>query len=517
MRATSGNFLTDQVLAAADSAQTRPAITLVPSDLANEPKYWKPGFAGFAALASGILPTTVGVLDFILVILAAMAALAAYSDMVQHSVGEMERYLVPSLFAATLFVGGFERLGGYRLKRLSKLHWQLTRTLITWGVIISTLLLLAFLGKLSENYSRGWTLTWALGTPALLVTGRALLHLALAGWAREGLLARNIVIVGAGVEGQRLLTKLRASQDKTIAICGVFDDRKSRLAASPPGFKVIGTTDDLLRLARRGRIDEVIIALPLDAEYRIKALFDKLKTIAVDLRLSVEPVAEKFRIRGVSYIGEVPVLEIADRPLKHWRAAVKWIEDMVLGTLLLTFVGPLMLIIAFVIKMDSPGPIFFVQKRFGFNNNIIRVLKFRTMYIDRGDKSGAQRTVLNDPRVTRVGRILRSLSLDELPQLINVLRGDMSLVGPRPHPIAMKAGDRLYYEAIDQYFHRHRVKPGITGWAQVYGLRGEVDTLEKGRARVAHDLYYIDNWSLWLDMKTLLKTGLALLHSENVY
>jgi polysaccharide biosynthesis protein PslA len=161
--------------------------------------------------------------------------------------------------------------------------------------------------------------------------------------------------------------------------------------------------------------------------------------------------------------------------------------------------------------------VFFVQKRFGFNNEVIRVLKFRTMFVDRGDPSGAQRTVHNDPRITRLGRLLRLLSFDELPQLINVLRGDMSLVGPRPHAIAMMAGDRLYWEAVEQYLHRHRVKPGITGWAQVNGLRGEVDTLEKARARVAHDLYYIEHWSCWLDLKILLKTVGILASRQNAY
>jgi exopolysaccharide biosynthesis polyprenyl glycosylphosphotransferase len=211
-------------------------------------------------------------------------------------------------------------------------------------------------------------------------------------------------------------------------------------------------------------------------------------------------------VGGIGYVGTVPVLEVVDRPLKNWRAVAKWMEDKLLGSLLLIFVGPLMALTAILIKLDSPGPVLFVQKRFGFYNEVIGVLKFRTMHIDRADPSGAQRTVRNDPRVTRLGRILRWLSFDELPQLINVIRGDMSLVGPRPHTVAMKAGDRLYGEAVERYLHRHRVKPGITGWAQVSGLRGEVDTLEKAHARVAQDLYYIEHWSRWLDLKILLKT-----------
>jgi len=183
----------------------------------------------------------------------------------------------------------------------------------------------------------------------------------------------------------------------------------------------------------------------------------------------------------------------------------------------LVLLGPLMALIALLIKLDSPGSVFFVQKRFGFNNEVIWVLKFRTMHVDCCDPSGAQRTLRNDPRITRVGRVVRALSIDELPQLINVFRGDMSLVGPRPHPLAMRAGDRLYGEAVAQYLHRHRVKPGITGWAQVNGLRGEVDSLEKARSRVAHDLYYIDHWSLWLDLKILLKTVRILASRDNAY
>ena len=180
-------------------------------------------------------------------------------------------------------------------------------------------------------------------------------------------------------------------------------------------------------------------------------------------------------------------------------------------------VRPRLAIIALLIKFESRGPVLFVQERFGFNNAVIRVYKFRTMYADCGDISGAKRTVHNDPRVTRMGRILRWLSLDELPQLLNVLRGEMSLVGPRPHAIAMKAGDRLYHEAVDDYAHRHRVKPGITGWAQVNGCRGEIDTIEKARARVAFDLFYIEHWSLWLDLKTLILTMPVLLARQNAY
>lgn len=468
-------------------------------------------------LSPEIVGGALATLDFCLVVAAAAAAFVVYFGTSREPTPEPGRYILTSLLAATVFIIGFERLGGYRLKRLSLLHWQLCYVLTVWAVTVSLFLLVAFVGKMSESYSRGWALAWFITAAFLLSTGRSIFHLALARGVRDGFLARSIVIVGGGNEGQRLIAKLQQSRDPSFTIFGVFDDRKSRLPASISGLNILGTTDDLIRFARRNPVDEVIVALPLDAEDRLKTLFDKLKGVAFDLRLSVEPVTQRFQVRGVSYVGGVPVLEIADRPLKHWRAVSKWSEDKVLAALVMIFVGPLMAIVTLLIKLDSRGPVFFVQRRFGFNNEVIRVFKFRTMYIDRSDPSGAQRTVQNDPRVTRVGRVLRWLSLDELPQLINVLRGDMSLVGPRPHAIAMKAGDRLYCDAVEQYLHRHRVKPGITGWAQVNGLRGEVDTLEKARARVAHDLYYIEHWSPWLDLKILLKTVGILASRDNAY
>jgi Undecaprenyl-phosphate glucose phosphotransferase len=481
-------------------------IVLASDDALRRDAYWEHGFRGRARLSSEILAAAAAAIDFLLVLLAGVAAFTWYFDYMKWPAGEPGHYVLTAVFAATLFVVSFERLGGYQLKQLLRLEWQVMHILMMWGVTLSALLLAAFLGKLSASYSRGWALVWFICTPAVLLIARGVLHLAVTRWVRGGRLARNVVIVGAGNEGQRLIAKLRESQDKSIIVRGIFDDHEQRLPGSVLGVNVIGTTDDLIRVARRVPVDEVVIALPLDAEEQLKALFWKLKGIATDLRLSIEPIAERFQVRGVSYVGAVPLLQIADRPIKHWSALAKWIEDKVVSALLLSFFGPVMAITAVLIKVDSRGPVFFGQERFGFNNDVIKVLKFRTMYVDRGDQSGAQRTVQDDPRVTRVGRVIRSLSIDELPQLFNVLRGDMSLVGPRPHAIAMKAGSRLYCDAVEEYVHRHRVKPGITGWAQVNGLRGEIDSLEKARARVAHDLHYIEHWSPWLDLKILLRT-----------
>jgi lipopolysaccharide/colanic/teichoic acid biosynthesis glycosyltransferase len=202
-----------------------------------------------------------------------------------------------------------------------------------------------------------------------------------------------------------------------------------------------------------------------------------------------------------------------------WRTIVKSIMDKITATLLIILFAPLFIIISIAIKLESPGPIFFVQKRVGFNGKLINILKFRTMRVDwlEVHSVGQPASRAADPRVTRVGRFLRRFSVDELPQLVNVLKGEMSLVGPRPDPIAMRAGDRLYPEAIEEYAERHRVKPGITGWAQVNGFREEIDTLAKARARVEHDLSYIEHWSLSLDLKILLMSIGRLLSHENAY
>jgi Undecaprenyl-phosphate glucose phosphotransferase len=468
-------------------------------------------------LSPEIWTVVVGGIDLCLVPAAAAPAFAIYSGIIGQTVAEPGRHVLTSLFAATVFVGLMGQFGGYQLKQLPRLHCQLRHVLLTWGLTVAVLLLVAFFSKTSEIYSRGWMLSWIITVPVLLLIGRSVLHAAAAAGAGGGSFTRNVAIIGAGDQGQRLIAKLRAVQDKTVTIHGVFDDRKSRVSNAVSGVALRGTTDDLLEFARLTPVDEILIALPLEAECRIRSLCEKMKALAVDVRLSLEPLTETFRVRHMGYVGDVPVLEVVNRPLKNWCGLVKVLEDKLLGVFFIVLLSPLMLLIAILIKIDSRGPIFFLQKRFGFNNEVIRVFKFRTMHPGRSDPSGAQRTIRDDPRVTRVGRVLRRLSFDELPQLINVVRGEMSLVGPRPHAIAMRTGDRLYCEAVEQYLHRHRVKPGLTGWAQVNGLRGEVDTLEKAHARVAHDLYYIEHWSAALDLKILVMTARTLVSGDNAY
>jgi Undecaprenyl-phosphate glucose phosphotransferase len=247
-------------------------------------------------------------------------------------------------------------------------------------------------------------------------------------------------------------------------------------------------------------------------------MLQKLWVLPVDIRLAAHTNKLQFRPRSYSYLGNVPVLDVFDRPIADWDIVMRWLFDKIVGGLILLAAAPVMALIALAIKLDSRGPVLFKQKRYGFNNELIGVYKFRSMYAEQTDAMASKLVTRDDPRVTRVGRFIRKTSLDELPQLFNVvLKGNLSLVGPRPHAVNAQAAQRRYDEAVDGYFARHRVKPGITGWAQINGWRGETDTAEKIQARVEHDLYYIENWSLLLDLYILARTPFALFSTENAY
>jgi exopolysaccharide biosynthesis polyprenyl glycosylphosphotransferase len=213
----------------------------------------------------------------------------------------------------------------------------------------------------------------------------------------------------------------------------------------------------------------------------------------------------------------VPLLDIFDKPIRDWDSVAKRIFDIVFSLIAIVLLSPIMLATAIAIKLDSKGPVIFKQKRHGFNNEIIEVLKFRSMYADQSDPLARKVVTKGDPRVTRVGRFIRKTSIDEFPQFFNALRGDLSLVGPRPHAVYAQTQDRMFNDVVEGYFARHRVKPGVTGWAQINGWRGEIDSDDKIKMRTEYDLYYIENWSLWFDLKILFLTPFRLLNTENAY
>ncbi|RYB05117.1 undecaprenyl-phosphate glucose phosphotransferase [Lichenibacterium ramalinae] len=388
-----------------------------------------------------------------------------------------------------------------------------------WSLVVMAALGVIFFLKLDATFSRVWMVGWyGLGLGALLVE-RGILSIVTAHMTRTGRLDRRTVVVGGGPAGAALLEELSKQQNTDLRICGVFDDRTD--ARSPDvvaGYPKLGNVDDLVALARHTRIDLIIFTLPITAEQRLLTMLRKLWVLPIDIRLAAHTNKLKFRPRSYSYIGSVPVLDVFDKPIADWDVVMKTIFDRVVGALALVVLSPLLLAVAIAVKLDSRGPVLFKQKRYGFNNEAVEVYKFRSMYVDKLDFAAAKQVTRDDPRVTRVGRFIRKTSMDELPQLFNVVfKGNLSLVGPRPHAVHAKAADRQYDDVVDGYFARHRVKPGITGWAQINGWRGETDTPVKIQRRVEHDLAYIENWSLFFDLYILLITPFALIKTENAY
>jgi Undecaprenyl-phosphate glucose phosphotransferase len=346
--------------------------------------------------------------------------------------------------------------------------------------------------------------TWLVGS-LLVVLRRLLLSLLLALWHAQGRLVRNVAVIGANDYSRSFIASVRADPGGTLAIAGLYDDRLGRLPADA-ALPIQGTISTLLTDARTRRIDVIVVALPLSATDRIAQIRDQLSATVSDIFLTADTAGLRYDGRDFETLGRNGVIRVGNRPLSDWDAAAKQALDIVGAGLLLALLSPILLTIAVLIRLDSPGPALFRQPRTGFNNRPFLVLKFRTMHAHLSDRHADRQTTRDDPRVTRLGRVLRRSSIDELPQLLNVLRGEMSLVGPRPHAANTKAANRYFDEVVAEYALRHRIKPGITGWAQVNGWRGETVAVEQIQQRVSHDLAYIENWSMLLDLKILALT-----------
>jgi Undecaprenyl-phosphate glucose phosphotransferase len=459
----------------------------------------------------GLVTNLVRVLDCAILLIAAAISYYAYPPSHAH-----ELYVVLAGFAALMLLNIFQFSGLYYFKKLASAEYQIGRVILATCVLYLALLSILYLTKLSEVYSRVWMVMWFSLTVGGLVVVRMVTWPIVRTLIREGQLARRVVVIGSGLPAERLIAYLGGLPDTHIQFLGRFDDR----ASARDGVleeQGCGTIDDLCRFARTCDLDLIIIAMPWISEARLAGILRKLKPLPVDIRLCRDTLDYSLPQSSHEFCGIVPLLRLYDKPVSRWGLVAKTVEDFALAALLLLLIGPLMLALAAAIKLDSSGPVFFKQRRYGFNNRLITVWKFRTMYWDQTDADAELQTRKDDPRVTRVGRFLRRTSLDEIPQLFNVLLGNMSLVGPRPHAVATKAAGELFEEVVDEYAARHRVKPGITGWAQVNGWRGETDTIEKIRQRVRYDLHYIDNWSILFDIKILLLTIYVVLQRNNAY
>ncbi|MEF2548737.1 undecaprenyl-phosphate glucose phosphotransferase [Aurantimonas sp. E1-2-R+4] len=428
-------------------------------------------------------------------------------------------YIVLSFAGAAIGIVAINLADGYELSILKGRFIQLWRVIAAWGAALSLLSVVLFFLYNDAAYSRFWFGTWFVAGSGSLVLARLVLRANIRRWARNGRMERRAVIVGGGKEAEMLIRNLEIQPDSDIRICGIFDDRDND--RSPPivaGYPKLGTVTELVEFARLTRIDMLIVTLPLSAEQRVLSLLKQLWVLPLDIRLSAHSAQLRFRPRTYSFVGQVPLIDIFDRPLADWDWIAKRVFDLCIATLALIALSPVFLATAIAIKLNSKGPVLFRQKRHGFNNQIVEIFKFRSLFHEMSDPLAKQIVTKNDKRVTRVGRFIRRTSIDELPQLINVLRGDLSLVGPRPHAVhAISSGNETFVEIVEGYFGRHKVKPGITGWAQIKGWRGEIDQPDKLQKRFEHDLYYIENWSILLDLYILMMTPISLLKTEGAY
>jgi putative colanic acid biosynthesis UDP-glucose lipid carrier transferase len=392
---------------------------------------------------------------------------------------------------------------------------EITRLLTAWLGVITLLLLAAFLTKTSAVYSRKMMGTWVVLAPTLLWAWRLVMRVVLQEARVRGYNSRNAAIVGVSVLGERLAARIAASPWMGVRLVGFYDDRSSsRLEATNLSqIDLRGGLDALVEQARRREVDMVYIALPPRAEPRINALIRRLSDTTASVYLAYDFGGYDLLSARWSSVADVPVMSVVEDPFHGVDGLVKRIEDIVMAGIILAMISGPMALIGLAIRLTSRGPIFFRQRRYGLNGEEIRVLKFRTMTVcEDGDQIVQAKN--GDVRVTPLGAFLRRTSLDELPQFLQVLTGTMSIVGPRPHAVAH---NEQYRSLIQGYMRRHKVKPGITGWAQVHGWRGETDTVEKMQKRVQYDLEYINRWNLGLDLKIILMTFRTVLRRQNAY
>ncbi len=421
-------------------------------------------------------------------------------------------YIALSIITFLLCILIFGRIGISSSRRLGGLRARSGKLLLAWALLIGILLFLAYATKHSEDFSRRVLLTWFLVTPPVLLFVHSLTRAVLLGF-QSGDNARRVVIAGANDLSRRMVQQIAEDPQLGLSFQGYFDDRAPERLGKLPEGGLLGQLKDLHSRVRELRIDVIYIALPMVQEQRILKLLNDLRDTTASIYFLPDIFIFDLIQARVENINGIPAVAICETPIFGLNSLFKRAADLVFAAVVLTILAPLMLLVALGVKLSSPGPVLFKQRRYGLDGDNIVVYKFRTMTVCEDGETVAQ-AQRDDPRVTRFGSFLRRSSLDELPQFINVLQGRMSVVGPRPHAVAH---NETYRKLIDGYMVRHKVKPGITGWAQVNGLRGETETLEKMKERVVYDLDYLRHWSLGLDLKIILKTISLLFRDRNAY
>ena len=450
-----------------------------------------------------------------LAVLAGCLAPALYLHITDQASVQFLPVVGTGLVAAIIVAICLRAWGMYDTQRVSALPqkpWLLFAALALACIGVAGLGLPA---RASMTHAGQWHLTWLLFSFTLIAVMRCLAGTLFGRWAAAGAFDLRIAVFGAGDVARRVREHVsNACRDLTFV--GAYDDRFDGMRLGTLGMPISGTLNDLIALGRADGVDQIIIALPASASARIEEVARKLEQLPVSLHVVTHMASDLIGAGpalSVSAVGPIGLLDVKSKPLSDWQPILKRVEDYVIALVLTIIAMPLFVLIAIAIKLDDRGPVLFIQRRRGLNQHIINVLKFRTMRVME-DGAVVKQATSRDPRVTRIGGLLRRTSLDELPQLFNVLRGEMSLVGPRPHAIAH---DDYYGDLVERYVNRHQVKPGITGLAQVRGLRGETRTEDKMQSRIDADIEYINNWSLWLDMKILAGTLRTVIAGANAY
>ena len=415
-----------------------------------------------------------------------------------------DAYVMAGLLAVVTFTFVAESSRLYASWRGSTVVAEIIRAQWCWVLVVVVMLGLGFATKTSVAYSRVAMTLWFVVTPLALSITRVIARQALRAARDRGYNRRTGAIVGSGPLARKVSSTLLENASFGIINEGFFDDE---------GDNLEGNLDELVDRCARGKIDVVYMALPLERSRQIRELTDRLQNSTASIYLVPDLLVFDLMQARVQHLGDVPVISILESPFLGIDGSVKRLEDIVLGSLILMLISIPMLFISLAVKMTSSGPVFFKQRRYGLNGKEISVWKFRSMSVLE-DGAEVKQATKGDARITPLGAFLRKTSLDELPQFINVLQGQMSIVGPRPHAVAH---NEQYRQIIGDYMLRHKVKPGITGWAQINGWRGETDTLEKMEKRVEFDLYYIRNWSFYLDLKIIFLTIFRGFTDNNAY
>ena len=459
---------------------------------------------------SGFINLFSRVADPLVVVVAAMMAYGVRFSFTDFVFPQSYRLLVLfSIFSVFLIFPLFNLYNSWRGQGLAK---QAKSIILAWFSVVLLMIVILFGLKMSSEYSRIWLGWWMFLGLVFLLSFRMCVYGFLQYQRKRGKNLRHVVVVGAGDLGIRLISQVNDSPWAGYKLEAIFDD--CYLDSVVCDLPILGGIDKVEPYVDTHRVDEIWIALPLKAERQVKDLLYALRHHTVNIKLIPDIFGFSLLNHSMTEIVGLPAVNLSDTPMGGSNLLVKAIEDKVLGLLLLIIIAIPAALIAIAIKLSSSGSVIFKQRRHGWDGRIINVYKFRTMESHKECDGKVTQAIKGDSRITPLGAFLRRTSLDELPQFYNVLQGRMSIVGPRPHAIEH---NEIYKDQVNQYMLRHMVKPGITGWAQVNGLRGETDTLDKMKKRVKYDLYYIENWSLWFDLKIILMTIFKGFLDKNAY